>query len=139
MKRTFAELRFLLKVARPGFWLTSVWFYLLPLGRQNVFGTAHFWLGLVYVTFRLATITYGWNHAVDTDTDRLNPRKDTFLFGARPTAEQIRRLPWRIVLVQAPFIVLFTWLLGWRALAWFAALAAAAAAYNWPRLGCKSR
>jgi 4-hydroxybenzoate polyprenyltransferase len=134
-----AELQFLLKVARPGFWLTSIWFYLLPLGQQQVFGTVEFWLGLVYVTFPLGIMIYGWNDVVDVETDRLNPRKDTFLFGARPTPDQIRRLPWRIALVQAPFILLFTWLLGWWGLAWFGALAAATALYNWPRIGCKGR
>ena len=139
MKGIVAEIRFLLKVARPGFWLTSVWFYLLPLGRQDVFGTSEFWYGLAYVTFPLGMMIYGWNDTADFETDRLNPRKDTFLFGARPTAEQIRRLPWRIALVQLPFVVLFTWLIGWRALAWFAALAAATALYNWPRIGFKSR
>lgn len=134
-----AEIRFLLKVARPGFWLTSVWFYLLPLGRQDVFGDAAFWCGLVYVTFPLGMMIYGWNDMVDFETDRMNPRKDTFLFGARPTAEQIRGLPWRIALVQLPFVVTFTWLIGWRALGWFAALAAATALYNWPRIGFKGR
>lgn len=139
MKGIAAELRFLLKVARPGFWLTSIWFYLLPLGQRHVFGTAECWLGLFYVTFPLGMIIYGWNDVVDFETDRLNPRKDTFLFGARPTPEQSRGLPWRIALVQAPFVLLFTWLLGWRALGWFATLAAATALYNWPRIGCKGR
>lgn len=139
MKGIVAEIRFLLKVARPGFWLTSVWFYLLPLGQQDVFGHVEFWFGLVYVTFPLGMMIYGWNDMVDFETDRLNPRKDTFLFGARPTGEQIRGLPWRIGLVQLPFVVLFTWLLGGRALIWFAALAVATALYNWPRVGFKSR
>jgi len=134
-----AELRFLLKVARPGFWLTSVWFYLLPLGQRNVFGAAEFWLGLLYVTFPLGMMIYGWNDVVDFETDRLNPRKDSFLFGARPTPEQIARLPWRIALVQVPFVLLFTWLIGWQALLWFGALAATTALYNWPRIGCKGR
>lgn len=139
MKEFAAELRFLLKVARPGFWLTSIWFYLLPLGQRNVFGTAEFLLGLAYVTFPLGVIIYGWNDVVDVETDRLNPRKDTFLFGARPTPGQITRLPWRIALVQAPFVLIFTWLLGAKALVWFAGLAAATALYNWPRIGCKGR
>jgi hypothetical protein len=33
------ELRFLVKVARPGFWPTTTWFYLLPLGQRFVFGS----------------------------------------------------------------------------------------------------
>lgn len=139
MKGILTELRFLIKVARPGFWLTSIWFYLLPLGQRHVFGSWEFWLGLFYVTFPLGMIIYGWNDVVDFETDRLNPRKDTFLFGARPNPDQIGRLPWRIAMAQAPFALLFTWLLGWKTLAWFAALVAATAIYNWPRIGCKGR
>ena len=134
-----AELRFMLKVSRPGFWLTSIWFYMLPLGQHAVFDSARFWIGVLYVTLPLGLLIYGWNDAVDAETDRLNPRKDTFLFGARPTPDQIARLPWRIALVQAPFVVLFAWLLGGRALAWFAALVLATALYNWPRIGFKGR
>jgi 4-hydroxybenzoate polyprenyltransferase len=139
MSNATAELRLLTKVARPGFWLTSIWFYLLPLGQRHVFGTAEVWLGLFYVTFPLGMMIYGWNDVVDFETDRLNPRKDTFLFGARPTPEQIARLPWRIALVQLPFVIVFTYLFGWRALGWFATLAFATALYNWPRFGCKGR
>ncbi|HSI14578.1 MAG TPA: UbiA family prenyltransferase [Chthoniobacter sp.] len=139
MKGLVAEIRFLLKVARPGFWLTSVWFYLLPLGGHSVLGSPEFWLGLLYVTFPLGMIIYGWNDAVDFETDRLNPRKDTFLFGARPTTQQSTRLPWRIALVQAPFVVIFTWMIGARALVWFGALVLSTALYNWPGRGCKGR
>ena len=99
MKEAAAERRFLLKVSRPGFWLTSIWFYLLPLGQRDVFSSAGFWLGLLFVTFPLGIIIYGWNDVVDRETDRLNPRKDTFLFGARPNPEQTARLPWSIALV----------------------------------------
>ena len=133
------ELRFLLKVSRPGFWLTSIWFFLLPLGQREVFGSGPFWLGIIYVTFPLGMLIYGWNDLVDRETDRLNPRKDTFLFGARPTPAQMRRLPLAIALVQAPFVAAFVWLLGWKALAWFAALAAATALYNGPGAGLKAR
>lgn len=139
MKGLAAEIRFLLKVARPGFWLTSVWFYLLPLGGHEVLRTAGFWLGLLYVTFPLGMIIYGWNDVVDFETDLLNPRKDTFLFGARPTTQQSTGLPWRIALVQAPFVVVFTWMIGPRAVLWFAVLVLATALYNWPRIGCKGR
>ena len=139
MAHLFHELRFLLKVSRPGFWLTSVWFFLLPLGQREVFGSGPFWLGVFYVTFPLGMLIYGWNDLVDHETDRLNPRKDTFLFGARPTLAQLRRLPLAIALVQAPFVAAFVWLAGWKALAWFAALATATALYNGPGIGLKGR
>jgi len=139
MPPLFHELRFLLKVSRPGFWLTSVWFYLLPLGQHEVFGSGAFWLGVFYVTFPLGMLIYGWNDLVDFETDRLNPRKDTFLFGARPTLAQMRRLPLAIALVQVPFVAAFVWLVGWKSLAWFAALCAATALYNGPGIGFKGR
>lgn len=139
LRAAAAEFLFLAKVARPGFWSTSVWFYVLPLGQRWVFDEPRFWLGLFYITFPLGLLIYGWNDLLDRETDRLNPRKDTFLFGARPTAEQVARLPWRIALVQAVFLAAFVALLGERAIAWFAALVLATALYNWPRTGLKAR
>ncbi len=128
----------LLKVARPGFWLTSIWFYLLPLGQRPVWTEWTFWLGLFYVTFPLGLLIYGWNDLFDSENDRNNPRKDTFLFGARPTPGQIARLPRWITLVQLPFAVCFLLLLGGETLAWWAAVVAGTALYNWPRIGLKN-
>ena len=79
----FSTLAFILKASRPGLWATAVWFYLLPLGRLQVYHSAGFWLGLIYVTLPLGLIIYGWNDVADADIDRFNPRKGTFLFGAR--------------------------------------------------------
>jgi 4-hydroxybenzoate polyprenyltransferase len=133
-------LAFLIKAARPGFWLTSIWFYLLPLGGRDVFGTYGFWLGVVYVTFPLGLFIYGWNDCVDAEADRLNPRKDSYLFGARGTAAQLARLPWWIAAVQFPFVALFVAKIGWtRTLLYFAALALATWLYNNPRGGAKTR
>jgi lycopene elongase/hydratase (flavuxanthin-forming) len=134
------NLVFLLKSARPGFWITSIWFYLLPFGGRNVFGTYGFWLGLVYVTFPLGLFIYGWNDCVDAETDRLNPRKDSYLFGARGTAAQLARLPWWIALAQLPFLALFAAKIGWiRTLAYYGALTFATWLYNNPRGGAKTR
>jgi 4-hydroxybenzoate polyprenyltransferase len=130
---------FLVKVARPGFWTTSLWFYLLPLGGRHVFTAWTFWLGTLYVTLPLGLLIYGWNDLVDAETDRRNPRKGTFLFGARGDDAQLARLPWRIFLVQAPFAAAFVWLLGPKALLWLAALVLATAVYNWPPPGLKGR
>jgi 4-hydroxybenzoate polyprenyltransferase len=139
LARVVREAAFLIKVARPGFWLTSAWFFMLPLGGSNAWRQPEFWLGLFYVSFPLGLLLYGWNDLVDAETDRLNPRKDTFLFGARPDAAQLARLPWQIALVQIPFVAAFTSLLGVKALVWLAALTAACAIYNWPRIGAKAR
>jgi 4-hydroxybenzoate polyprenyltransferase len=130
---------FIVKVARPGFWLTSIWFYMLPLGGRNVFGTFPFWLGLIYVTFPLGFVLYGWNDLVDYESDRFNPRKGTFLFGARGTPSQLAVLPVQIAVVQSIFLLLFWAILGSRALLWFACLVAATAIYNWPGRGTKGR
>jgi 4-hydroxybenzoate polyprenyltransferase len=135
----FSDLIFSLQASRPGLWLTSIWFYMLPLGGRNLFSSAPFWLGLAYVTFPMGLLLYGWNDYVDFEVDRVNPRKGSFLFGARGSMEQLRRLPFRIALVQAPFLAAFCYLRGWRILVCFAGMVAAAAVYNWPRYGFKSR
>lgn len=135
-----AEFGYLLKVSRPGFWLTQVWFYLLPLAQARLLDSPRFWFGIVYISFGLGFVLYGWNDLVDAETDRLNPRKDSFLFGARGTPAQLARLPWQIVLVQIPFCVALVWLDGWRMLGWFAALLGATALYNhFPPSGLKGR
>ena len=134
-----AQAAFLVKVARPGFWTTSLWFYLLPLGQRHVFTTATFWLGAFYVTLPLGLLIYGWNDLVDAETDRRNPRKGTFLFGARGNEAQLAALPPWIGGVQGLFGAAFVCLLGPKALGWLAALLAATAVYNWPPPGLKGR
>jgi len=112
---------------------------MLPLGQREVFHSVAFWLGALYVSFPMGLLLYGWNDIVDYDADRLNPRKGTFLFGARGTLEQLRGLPVRIALVQAPFVIACSLLGGARMLLCFAGMVAAAALYNWPRFGFKAR
>jgi len=134
-----SELAFLLQASRPGLWLTAIAFYLLPLSQRDVFHSVAFWLGVLYVSFPMGLLLYGWNDIVDYDADRHNPRKGTFLFGARGTPEQLRRLPLRIALVQAPFVVAFSLLAGAKMLLCFGGMTAAAALYNWPRFNFKAR
>jgi 4-hydroxybenzoate polyprenyltransferase len=136
--RRFSSLSFIIKASRPGLWLTAVWFYLLPLGQRHVFHSAAFWLGLLYVTFPLGLVIYGWNDIADADIDSFNPRKGTFLFGARGSHEQLRRLPMQIALVQAVFASIFVYLDGARILLWLLGLVLFTAIYNLPRYGLKS-
>jgi 4-hydroxybenzoate polyprenyltransferase len=138
VRSRLSTLAFAIKAARPGLWATSVWFYLLPLGRRHVFDSRGFWLGLIYVTLPLGLIIYGWNDIADADIDRFNPRKGTFLFGARGSREQLARLPLQIAVVQAIFAAAFTYFVGAKILVWFAALVAFTAVYNLPRYGLKS-
>ncbi len=134
-----STLLFLFKVARPGFWSTSIWFYMLPLEQRLVFGSAAFWIGLLFVTLPLGLILYGANDLADVETDRLNPRKGNFLFGARGTSDQLASLPRQIALVQVPFIAAFALLIGPQLTAgWFAAALAFTAVYNLPKLGTKN-
>jgi len=120
----------IIKTARPGFWPTHLWFYVLPFAGREMFGSIAFWIGAVYVCFPLGLLTYGWNDLGDTETDSQNPRKDSWLFGALPNAALRDRLPWIIGVVQLPFLVMFIWLAGTKMMLWFAALLAANACYN---------
>ncbi|MFT5125072.1 MAG: 4-hydroxybenzoate polyprenyltransferase [Kiritimatiellia bacterium] len=92
-----------LKISRPGLWFQTVWLYLLPTSQMRVWDSWEFWVGLVYVTFPLNFLVYGWNDIVDYSVDKANPRKDSWLFGARATPEQLLALPVPLVLVQVPF------------------------------------
>jgi 4-hydroxybenzoate polyprenyltransferase len=132
------DMFFFLKASRPGFWLTSIWFYLLPLARHRVFDSSSFWIGLLFVTLPLGLLIYGWNDILDAENDRQNPRKGTFLFGPRGTDEQLRILPWAIALANLPFLILFCAQEGPRMLGWYCLLVAATAIYNWPRVGFKN-
>ena len=62
---TASTLRFILQASRPGLWLTAVWFYLLPCGGHYLIDSPQFWLGVVYVSFPLGLLIYGWNDCVD--------------------------------------------------------------------------
>jgi 4-hydroxybenzoate polyprenyltransferase len=133
------DLSFLLKVSRPGFWTTSIWFYLLAAGQGARLDQFGFWLGLLYVTWPLGSFIYGWNDIADRDEDVHNPRKDTYLFGARASREQLRRLPMVLLCTQLPFVILFFVLFGAKVLLWFAALVLATAVYNLPGLAFRRR
>ena len=139
VRRRLSVIAFTIQASRPGLWATAVWFYLLPLGRRHVLHETGFWFGLVYVTFPLGLIIYGWNDVADAEVDRFNPRKGTFLFGARGSHAQLARLPLQILVVQTIFAAIFFFLDGPREFLWFAILAVFTAVYNLPRYGFKSR
>ena len=120
----------IVKVSRPGFWPTHVWFYVLPFATRDMFGSFSFWVGAVYVCFPLGLLLYGWNDIGDAETDAVNQRKDSWLFGARPDQSLRKQLPTIIFLVQLPFVGLFIWLGGAKMLVWFLAMVGANAAYN---------
>lgn len=133
------ELAFVIKAARPGFWLTAMWFYLLPLAGRPVLDSVDFWFGLVFVAFPFGLFIYGWNDVADAEDDRFNRRKGNYLFGARGTAAQLRRLPSIILAVHGGCAAFMTWRYGPRILWWYLALGVATALYNLPRFGFKGR
>ena len=119
-----------IKVSRPGFWPTHLWFYLLPFAEREMFGSFAFWLGAFYVCFPLSLLLYGWNDIGDAETDKSNPRKGTWIFGARPDARMRKHLPWIIALVQLPFVSAFVLIAGWKMLLVFLAMVVTNATYN---------
>ena len=114
-------------------------FYLMPLGHADVLHSARLWLGLIFVLFPLSFLLYGVNDIVDAETDALNPRKGTFLFGSRGAREQLASLKWQIAVVQIPFSAAFYFLIGPRILGWYAVLLVAVGLYNAPGIAWKGR
>lgn len=140
-KTTYVRLRrllFYLKVSRPGLWFQTVWLYVLPAAALPEI-PATFWLGLAFVLFPLNLLVYGWNDLVDRETDEVNPRKNSYLFGARGTESELARLPGIMALVNAPFFLAFTWLDGPRMLLLLAGMVFMIAIYNLPRHGLRAR
>jgi 4-hydroxybenzoate polyprenyltransferase len=135
----WSQLVFLTQVSRPGLWSTTAMFYLMPLGHSAFWRSGAFWVGFVYVLIPLGLTLYGVNDIVDAEGDRFNPRKGTFLFGARGAAGQLRTLRWQIVLAQLPFAAVFLMWIGPRMLFWLAALLVAVTIYNAPHIGWKGR
>lgn len=129
----------LIKVARPGFWPTHLWFFLLPFGQREMFGSWTFFAGCFYVTFPLGLLIYGWNDKFDAETDRQNDRKDSWLFGACVDDTGLARLPFWIAASQVPFALLFAWVAGPILLLWFVAMVLVNALYNQPPFGFKNR
>jgi 4-hydroxybenzoate polyprenyltransferase len=138
-EQSHSQLVFLLQVSRPGLWSTTALFYLMPLGRADFLHSGKLWLGLFFVLFPLGLVLYGVNDIVDAETDALNPRKGTFMFGSRGAREQLAALKWQIAAVQLPFAVAFYFLVGPRILWWYALLLLAVGVYNAPGIAWKGR
>jgi len=101
-----------LKVSRPGLWFPPLWLYFAVLPRPLPYERLSFWLGLCFVTFPLNFVVYGWNDTMDAATDAINPRKDSYLFGARPNAAERARLPRLVVgvgVVSSGLLISATW------------------------------
>ncbi|HVS64144.1 MAG TPA: UbiA family prenyltransferase [Thermoanaerobaculia bacterium] len=130
---------FRLRVSRPGLWFQTIWLYLLPTsGREDLLASWRFWLGLVFVSYPLNLLVYGWNDVVDREIDQQNPRKGSWIFGARGSREELQRLPRFIAAVFVPSAVVLAAIEPRLALV-LAAMVAVNAAYNAPRRGLRTR
>ena len=123
----------LLKISRPGLWLVFVWLYLWPTGgRTDLLSSPIFWLGVIYCTFPLNLLVYGMNDLVDEDVDQDNPRKGNFIYGAKTTRKDRRRLPLALFLINSVCLIPISWMTGkWlETLIWFGSAFAVNFAYN---------
>lgn len=130
---------FWLKTSRPGLYFQWLWLYLLPVAGRDVFGSATFWWGLLFTTLPLSLLVYGWNDLADADLDLHNPRKDSFLFGARGAPWERRTLPWAILAINLPFFAWLVYCSGTEMLLVLAGILVVNAAYNHPRWGLRGR
>ncbi|MFS4445630.1 UbiA family prenyltransferase [Maribacter sp. 2307UL18-2] len=106
-----------IKISRPGLWFPTIWIYLVPFGNQDGFWKSWvFWLGLIFVTFPLNYLVYGLNDYNDDKADAVNTRKGNFLFGARAPRVFLDGLPKKIAMMMLPFIILFSYLAGFKML-----------------------
>ncbi len=137
--RPSGALYFQLLSSRPGFWTTHVWFYALPLAREDYFSRPSFWVGLAYVTLPLGHLLYAWNDLGDAETDRRNPRKGGLLFGARGRPAQLASLPAWIVGIQLVALGPVFWFGGARMAIWLALAVGVNALYNAPGLALKAK
>jgi len=134
------KLLFWLKVSRPGLWFATVWLYMLPTGQMDqVWTSIPFWIGLFYVTFPLNFLVYGWNDMVDVETDKINPRKDSFWFGAKGTEEQLVELWKPILIVQLLIGPVLLYFVGWPMLWLLLTFVVINGLYNLPKNGLRSR
>lgn len=130
---------FWLKTTRPGLFFQWLWLYLLPVAGQDVWGSPVFWGGLIFATFPLSLLVYGWNDLADAELDRHNPRKDSFLFGARGSRAERRTLPVAITLFNLPFFAWMVYRSGVEMLLVLLGIVAVNAAYNHPRWGLRGK
>lgn len=132
------NLVFYFKASRPGLWFATGWLYLLPTSMSSGISTSWlFWFGLFYTSFPLSLLVYGWNDAVDFETDALNPRKDSFWFGARGTKKQLQDIWKPIVIVQLLTLPILVWFGGYEVVLVFVAFLGINALYNLPKRGLR--
>ena len=136
----FNKLIFYLKVSRPGLWFATIWLYLLPTSQlTDIWTSIPFWVGFFFVCFPLNFLVYGWNDIVDREIDQVNPRKDSFLFGARGTESQLSELKWAIAIIHGICLPVLLFYTNWKMLILFSGILIINGLYNLPKNGLRSR
>ena len=129
-----------LKISRPGLWFPTIWIYLVPFSFASQFWTDYqFWIGLLFVSFPLNYLVYGLNDYNDSEADAVNKRKGNFLFGASYSKEELRKTPYFITVITAPFILYFSIIGGYKMLLLLAFMVGVNIAYNFRPLRLKER
>jgi 4-hydroxybenzoate polyprenyltransferase len=99
----------LIRIARPRFNLYLLGPYLIgsTLGFTSIqiLLKWQFWLGFVYFTLPANLLIYGVNDIFDYETDKLNPKKQTYEALVTP-AEHTHLWTW-IMLLNVPFVLVF--------------------------------
>lgn len=135
----YRNLLLCLKVSRPGLWFQTLWLYLLPTAKDfSYFSQFNFWLGLGYILFPLNFLVYGLNDLADWKIDQLNPRKDSYLFGAKIKPHEFKILIWSLLLIQIPFWLFFSFQGGRRLLYTLIAILVVNIIYNLPKWGLRT-
>jgi len=129
-----------LKISRPGLWFPTLWIYLVPFSSENGFWkTIPFWLGILFVTFPLNYLVYGLNDYNDQEADAINDRKGNFLFGAKASREQLIHVPRKVIIVILPFILLFSFMSGYKMFLLLIAMVVFNVIYNFKPFRFKER
>ena len=84
-------------------------------------------------------MVYAWNDIVDYETDALNPRKDSFWFGARASKDELANLWKPIVIIQLIFIAPLIYLSSIKLIPIFLGFFIINGLYNLPKNGLRSR
>jgi len=83
-------------------------------------------------------MVYGWNDIVDIEADRFNPRKDSFLFGAKGTEAELLAIIPAIIIVQLLTYPIFIYLVGWPLILIYGTQLLVMWVYNFPKKGLRS-
>lgn len=132
-------LKFHLKTSRPGLWFPTIWLYVIPTSGLVIWGDITFWVGLIYFTFPFNYLIYSWNDWADTKIDDLNPRKNTFLFGAVSNHSLKKEIIWVNIVTQVPFLLFFTYHTGYYMGWWLVTLVFLNYMYNDAKMRVSSR